>query len=192
MNDGRAIEVPGFDGIGPLTTWAIVVFGRPRYLPYSALPQFERPHSEGTEVIPIPEPLPDKPRIAGGFYMEQTALANRLCRPSLLHLEPVAFPSRLPTTPPNVQTQPVGAQEPLDGGILLEVFVAGTREPVMSCQSASSASGGKSVTGSDFDPASLPCPGGTALSVAADQTSTLPTLPLPSPRPGLRFMALIA
>ena len=130
MNDGRAIEVQGFDGIGPLTTWAIVVFGRPRYLPYSALPQFERPHSEGTEVIPIPEPLPDKPRIAGGFYMEQTALANRLCRPSLLHLEPVAFPSRLPTTPPNVQTQPVGAQEPLDEGILLGVFVAGTREPV--------------------------------------------------------------
>ena len=99
MNDGRAIEVPGFDGIGPLTTWAIVVFGRPRYLPYSALPQYERPHSEGTEVIPMPEPLPDKPRIAGGFYMEQTALANRLCRPSLLHLEPVAFPSHLPTTP---------------------------------------------------------------------------------------------
>ena len=27
MNDGRAIEVPGFDGIGPLTTWAIVVLG---------------------------------------------------------------------------------------------------------------------------------------------------------------------
>ena len=62
--------------------------------------------------------------------MEQTALANRLCRPSLLHLEPVAFPSRLPTTPTNVQTQPVGAQEPLDEGILLGVFVAGTREPV--------------------------------------------------------------
>ena len=48
--------------------------------------------------------------------MEQTALANRLCHPSLLHLEPVA-PSHQP--PPNVQTQPVGAQEPLDEGILL-------------------------------------------------------------------------
>ena len=78
-------------------------------------------------MIPMPEPLPDKPRIAGGFYMEQTALANRLCHPSLLHLEPVA-PSHQP--PPNVQTQPVGAQEPLDEGILLGVFVAGTREPV--------------------------------------------------------------
>src|SRR6516165_366952 len=93
MNDGRAIEVPGFDGIGPLTTWAIVVFGRPRYLPYSALPQYERPHSEGTEVIPMPEPLPDKPRIADGFYMEQTACAVPP------YLEPVAFPPRLPNTP---------------------------------------------------------------------------------------------
>ena len=132
MNDGRAIEVQGFDGIGPLTTWAIVVFGRPRYLPYSALPQFERPHSEGTEVIPIPEPLPDKPRIAGGFYMEQTALANRLCRPSLLHLEPVAFPSHLPTTP----TQRSNATDRRPGTarrgnpFSLGVFVAGTREPV--------------------------------------------------------------
>src|SRR6516164_6752622 len=61
---------------------------------------------------------------------------------------------RVPVAPshhphPTFQTQPVGAQEPLDEGVLLGVFVAGTREPVtipMSCQSASSASGGKSVT----------------------------------------------
>ena len=33
-------------------------------LPY---PQYERPNSQETEVIPMPEPLPDKPRIAGGF-----------------------------------------------------------------------------------------------------------------------------
>ena len=75
------------------------------------------------------EPIPDKPRIAGGFYMEQTALANRLCRPSLLHLEPTRSRRAFPPPPPNVQTQPV-AQEPLDEGILLGVFVAGTREPV--------------------------------------------------------------
>jgi len=79
MNDGRAIEVPGFDGIGPRATWAIVVFGCPWYLRYSALPQYERPHSEGTEVIPT-EPLPDKPRIAGGFdFQAKQSDKSRFC-----------------------------------------------------------------------------------------------------------------
>src|SRR6516164_6120278 len=75
---------------------------------------------------------------------------------------------RVPVAPshhphPTFQTQPVGAQEPLDEGILLGVFVAGTREPVTIPdelpERVFQASGGKSVTGSDFDPASLPCPG---------------------------------
>jgi hypothetical protein len=41
---------------------------------------YERPHSEGTEVIPMPKPLPDKPRVAGGFDFQ----AKQPHKPSLL------------------------------------------------------------------------------------------------------------
>ena len=103
-------------------------------------------------------------------------------------------PSRLPTTPPNVQTQPVGAQEPLDEGILLGVFVAGTREPVtipMSCQSASSASGGKSVTVRTLTQRHYRVQGNGAIRCGGSNFNPPYSTP-PFPSPGLRFMALIA
>ena len=50
MNDWSGNR--GLDDIGPLVTWAVVVLGA---------------DDTRTEVIPMPEPLPDKPRIAGGF-----------------------------------------------------------------------------------------------------------------------------
>ena len=46
---------PGLDDIGALVTWAVVVLGA---------------DDTRTEVIPMPEPLPDKPRIAGDFAFQ--------------------------------------------------------------------------------------------------------------------------
>jgi hypothetical protein len=50
------------EDIGPLATWAVVVLGADDTFDILPYPQYERSHSQ-TEVIPMPEPLPDKPRM---------------------------------------------------------------------------------------------------------------------------------